>query len=115
MISLSRLTSSKVLWDLDRRSCFGHTSFCDDSGEHYEDLARLYTLGERLQDQSVCAAVVKEILCPVSFTKDSKRFCPSREAINIIYRGTPERLHARHMIDEHTRCLWQQRGAALEL
>lgn len=73
-----------------RRSCFGSTMFCEGSDEYYEDLARLYTLGERLEDQSVRAGVIKEILRLVSLTEDSKRFCPSREAINIIYRGTPE-------------------------
>ena len=73
-----------------RRSCFGSTMFCEESDEYYEDLARLYTLGERLEDQSVRAGVIKEILRLVSLTEDSKRFCPSREAINIIYRGTPE-------------------------
>lgn len=71
--------------------------FCEESNEYYEDLARLYTLGERLQDQSVRAAVIKEILRLVSLT-DSKRFCPSREVINIIYRGTSEGSHARRLM-----------------
>lgn len=92
------LETAIVTWDLDRRSCIGRTTFCDESHEYYEDLARLYTLGERLQDQSVRAAVIKEVLRLVSLTEDSKRFCPSREAINIIYRGTPEGSHARRLM-----------------
>lgn len=73
-----------------RSSCFGNSSnFCKESDEYYEALARLYTLGKRLQDQSVCAGVIKEILRLVSLTEDAKRFCPSREAINIIYLAHP--------------------------
>lgn len=72
--------------------------FREESDKYYEDLARLYTLGERLEDQSVRAAVIKEILRLVSLTQDSKRFCQSREAINIIYSGTPEGSHARRLM-----------------
>jgi len=92
------LETANVTYCPHRDSCFGRSSFCYEPDEYYEDLARLYILGEHLQDQSVRAAVIKEILRLVSLTEDSKRFCPSKEAINIIYRGTTEGSHARRLM-----------------
>lgn len=75
----------------------------DESDEYYQLLAELYVLSERLLDETIRGALIKEFVRLARLTdKNSKRYCPTREAVNIIYRGTTAASPARRlMVDLH--------------
>lgn len=78
-------------------------TFPEESDEYYQLLADLYTLGERLLDETICGAITKEFIRLTSPTsKSAKRYCPMKEAVSIIYRGTTAGSPARRlMVDIH--------------
>jgi hypothetical protein len=78
-------------------------TFPEESDEYYQLLADLYVLGERLLDETIRGAIIKEFICFTSLTdKSSKRYCPMRETVSIIYRGTTAGSPARRlMVDIH--------------
>ena len=64
-------------------------TFPEESDECYQLLAELYVLGERLLDETIRGALIKEILRLAKLIdKDPKQYHPKGEAVNIIYRGT---------------------------
>jgi hypothetical protein len=78
-------------------------TFPEESDEYYQLLAELYVLGERLLDETIRSAIIKEILRLAKLTdKDLKQHHPKGEAVNIIYRGTTAKSLARRlMVDFH--------------
>jgi hypothetical protein len=77
-----------------------HSILNDKSNEHYELFAELYVLGERLLDESIRVAVIKEIVRLSNMTDKGgrKRSLPKQEAANIIYRGTTTGSPARRLM-----------------
>ena len=74
-------------------------TFPDESDEYYQLLAELYVLGERLLDETIRGALIKEILRLTKLTdKESKHYYPKGEAVNIIYRGTTAASPARRLM-----------------
>lgn len=80
-------------------------TFGEESADFYELLAELYVLGERMLDDAVRTAVTKKIVRLTTLVcRDSRYHYPSKEAANIIYRGTTEGSPARRlMVDVHVR------------
>lgn len=78
-------------------------TFPEESDEYYQLLAELYVLSERLLDETIRGALIKEILRLAKLTdKESKQYHPKGEAVNIIYRGTTAKSPARRlMVDFH--------------
>lgn len=71
----------------------------------YTVLAKLYTLGEMLQDTGAKNSALEAILtCSKEKQPDgSSGYCPSSQIINIIYDGTPGPCLARSlMVDFYT-------------
>jgi hypothetical protein len=69
-------------------------------------LANIYVLGERMLDQSVKHAVIREFVRLPKLTceanKSNKSWSPNAEAISVIYDGTTEGSPARRlMVDYH--------------
>ena len=61
----------------------------EESDEYYQLLAELYVLGERLLDETIRGEIIKEFIRLTRLIdKSSKRYCPMRENVSIIYRGT---------------------------
>jgi hypothetical protein len=74
-------------------------TFPDESDEYYQLLAELYVLGERLLDETIRGALIKEILRLAKLKdKESKHYYAKGEAVNIIYRGTTAGSPARHLM-----------------
>lgn len=74
-------------------------TFIDECDDYYQALAELYVLGERLLDDSIRAAVVKEIMRLTDLVDErSFRSFPARETVNIIYRGTTAGSPARRLM-----------------
>jgi hypothetical protein len=69
----------------------------------YQLLATLYVYGERFINPTIQKAVIKENFRNVDLI-DARgdMWCPSKNSVNIIYRGTPENSPARRlMVDLH--------------
>jgi hypothetical protein len=77
--------------------------FVQNSDQHYQLLAKLYVLGERLLDRSVRGAAINEIIRLANIYDNAwTRHCPGKETVKTIYRGTPARSPARRlMVDCH--------------
>jgi hypothetical protein len=77
--------------------------FVKDSNQHYQLLAELYVLGERLLDKSFRRATINEIIRLSNiYNTGWTRQCPGKETVNIIYRGTLAGSPARRlMVDCH--------------
>ena len=55
-------------------------------------------LDERLFDETIRGAIIKEFIRLTRLTdKSSKRYCPMRETVSIIYRGTTARSPTRRL------------------
>jgi hypothetical protein len=78
-------------------------TFPEESDEYYQLLAELYVRGERLLDETIRGAIIKEFIRLTSLTdKSSQRYCPMKEAVSIIYRGTTAGSPARRLtVDIH--------------
>ena len=71
----------------------------EESDEYYQILADLYVLGERLLDETIRGAIIKEFIRLSDLTDQcSKRYCPMRETVSIIYRGTTAGSPARRLM-----------------
>jgi hypothetical protein len=77
--------------------------FIKHSNQHYQLLAELYVLGERLLDQSFRGATINEIIRLANIYNTAwTRACPGKETVNTIYRGTLAGSPARRlMVDWH--------------
>lgn len=74
-------------------------TFPEESDEYYQLLADLYVAGERLLDETICGATITEFIRLTSLTdKSSKRYCPMKEAVKTIYRGTTAGSPARRLM-----------------
>lgn len=74
-------------------------TFPEESDEYYQLLADLYVAGERLLDETICGAIIKEFIRLTSLTDESaKRYCSMKEAVSIIYRGTTAGSPARRLM-----------------
>jgi hypothetical protein len=74
-------------------------TFPEESDEYYQLLAELYVLGERLLDETIQGALIKEIIRLAQLTdKESKSYYPKGEAVNTIYRGTTAGSPARRLM-----------------
>lgn len=74
-------------------------TFGEESADYYELLASLYVLGDRMLDQAIGAAVIKEIVRLTTLTcRDGLKYFPTKQAGNIIYRGTTDNSPARRLI-----------------
>lgn len=70
-------------------------TFTERVNGYQELLAELYVLGERLLDTSIKNAVIREIIRLASLPK---RMCPTKVAVNTIYRGTTAVARARQLM-----------------
>jgi hypothetical protein len=87
----------------DRITAVASTGFPEGT---WTTLANIYVLGERMLDQSVQHAVIKELTRLPKLTceanKSNKSFSPNAEAISLIYDGTTAGSPARRlMVDYH--------------
>lgn len=72
-------------------------TFTERSNEYQVLLAELYVLGERLLDTSIRNAAIEET---IRLPWLPKRMCPSKDAANIIYRGTTAESPARRLMTD---------------
>jgi hypothetical protein len=71
-------------------------TFPEESDEYYQLLADLYVLSERLLDETIRGALIKEILRVAKLSdKESEHYYPRGEAVNIVYRDTTAGSHIR--------------------
>lgn len=87
----------------DRITAVASTGFPEGT---WTTLANIYVLGERMLDQSVQHAVIKELIRLPKLTCEAnmsnKSFSPNAEAISLIYDGTTAGSPARRlMVDYH--------------
>ena len=94
---LSYVYSKCLPTNIFTKDFFG--TFPEEFDEYYQLLAELYVLGERLLDETIRGALIKEFLRLAKLTdKHGDQYHPKGEAVNVIYRGTTASSPVRRMM-----------------